>query len=685
MRTLLLIYTLSTSVHAAQVVYQNALSANLAAVDAKGNAYVANSNTVTKLSPNGSTSYSKTVPIVGTWAALAVDASGNVVIAGTTTDDTLPTSTTVLQPKRNPRGTCVATTQNAQAIPCADAFVAKLDPVGNLLWATYLGGSAPEQANGVAVDANGNIFVVGVTNSGDFPVVNGLQSRFGGDADGFITKIAPDGSKILYSSFIGGTMHDIAHAVAVDPDGNAYVAGEGQLGLPSTAGSFGQDCANTGVHAFLIKVSPTGALVYGGCIGSAGSTSAATAVAVDGSDNAFIGGVTTAKDVPVSSGAFDGRTGATYSDFIAKVSPDGATLVYSSLFDGALPGIYSIAVDSSGAAYAAGSTGSSTIMVTGPALQPCTGPSNSAFNFLLKLNPAGSSLTYFSFDDGLQPAISIAVNQADGSLIEASGVVRKISSLDAAGGLYLSPLCVLNGASLMSHFQAGQPGVSPGELVTLEGTGLGPATAVNFNPAANAVPTTLGGTQVLFDGVPAPVVSAQDRQVTVIAPYTLSSKTTTSIQIVYQGTTSKAVTVPVSPVSLAVLTNPVGRPQVLNQDLSVNSINSPAAPGSALILFVTGAGQTLPASLDGQITQTPGMLQVNATAVLQNLSSGLVSLPISMLYAGAAPGRISAVEELKVQIPADLPSYFLSGPGAGNTFLQVSVGTQAITVPVVIR
>jgi uncharacterized protein (TIGR03437 family) len=689
MRTLLLIYTLATvSIHAQQIAFEKTLSANLTAVDAKGNIYAANSGTVTKLNPDGSTAYSNSLAFSATWAGIAVDAPGNLVIVGTTSNDTLPTTTAVLQPKRDTTGTCVTSGQTTQTIPCPDAFVAKLDPSGNLLWATYLGGSAADQANGVAVDSNGNIFVVGVTFSPNFPTVSGLQTRFGGDADGFITKITPDGSKILYSSTIGGSMHDIAHAVAVDPDGNAYVAGEGQIGIPSTAGSFGKDCANTGVHAFLIKIAPSGSLVYGGCIGSAGNTSAATAVAVDSTDNAYIGGVTTASDFPLTSGAFDGSAVAPSSDFIGKVSADGASLVYSSLLDGASPGIYSIAVDSTGAAYAAGATASSSATaITGPALQPCAGPSNSGFNFLLKLNPAGSSLNYFSYENGLQPFISIAL-ATDGSLVEAAGaVVRKFSSLAAGGGLYLSPLCVLNGASLISHFQIGQPGVSPGELVTLEGVGLGPQTGVTFNASSGAAaPTSLGGTQVLFDGVPAPIVSAQDRQVTVIAPYALSSKTQTSIQVVYHGKTSKAVTVPVSPISVAVLSDPAtGRPQVLNGDLSPNSNANPASAGGVIVIFVTGAGQTLPPSLDGQMVQGPGTLGVNTTAVLQNRSTGLVNLPITVLYAGPAPGRLAAIQQVKVQIPSDLPSYFLTGAGGGQTYLQVSFGSQAITVPVVIH
>jgi uncharacterized protein (TIGR03437 family) len=529
------------------------------------------------------------------------------------------------------------------------------------------------------------VLVAGLTFSGDFPIVAGFQAKYAGTASGFVTKIASDGSKILYSSFTGGTGHDSAHAIAVDTAGNAYVVGEALSGISTTAGSFGSACSADVTHGFLAKVSPSGTLVYAGCFGASVSYSTATAVAVDAVGNAYVGGATGAKDFPKTSGAFDARTGVPFYDFIAKISPDGGSLIYSSLFDGDSFGIYSIGVDSTGAVYAGGATDSGNMPVTGPALQPCAGPSYLVYNFLLKLNPAGSGLTYFSFEDAIQHSISV-VPAPDGSVVEAAGLVRKFSSLDGAGGPYLSPLCVLNGTSFVSHLEGGQPGISPGELVTFKGVGLGQATGAIFNVVNNTVGSSLGGTRVLFDGVPAPLVYTQDQQVNVIAPYGLSSKTQTSIQVESQGKLSPPVSIPVSVVSPAVFKNfQTGGPLVLNQDFSLNSVDNPARRGSAIVLFVTGAGQTSPASLDGQVSQGPGGLMANTTAKIENISSSPLELAVSVLYAGPAPGLISAVEQINVQIPADLPSVFLSGVAAGNNFLMVTIGTQTITVPFVVH
>jgi uncharacterized protein (TIGR03437 family) len=673
-------------IHAGQLIYEEKLSSNLLAVDSAGNAFVATSAGLTKLNPDGSVAFSKPVVLNGSWAGMAVDGSGNLVIAGTTGSDALPATAGVIQPNRNNMGTCITPDKTAMPYPCPDAFVAKLDASGNLIWATYLGGSAQEQANAVAVDVTGNIFIVGITQSADFPIVAGFQPKFGGYADGFIAKISPDGTKLLYSSFMGGSGYDIAHGVAVDSAGNAYIAGEGPSGWPTTAASFGSNCADSATHAFLLKVSPAGALVYGGCLGSGVTYSAATAVTVDLAGSAYIGGWTNSQSFPVSAGAFDGRSGGVSdSDFVVKVSPDGGSLVYSSLLDGASFGIYSMAVDSTGSVYAGGSTSSSRMPVTGPALQPCPGSSNLVLNFLMKLNPAGSALLYFSFEDADQHSISVAV-APDGSLLEAAGPVRKITNLEQPGTPYLSQFCVLNGASFRSHLQYGQPGISPGEVVTLTGTGLGPATAPSLALVNGLVGNSLGQTQVFFDGIPAPLLYVQDRQINAVAPYALEGKTQTSIQVQSVAGTTQPVTIPVSSTSVAPFMDfTTGAALLFDQDFSLNSFSKPAVQGGAVVLFVTGAGQTAPPSVDGQVWQGTGALQTSVSAELQNISSSPITVTIPVLYAGPVPGTVSAVQQLNFQIPANLPSPFVSGVAAGNDFLNVTIGAQKVSLPVVVH
>ena len=675
---------LGVAAHAAQIVYQKSIPAFAIAVDPAGNSYAAGSSTVTKLDPAGNIVYSKQPNLVGTWSGIAVDAFGNVVIVGTTTADNLPTTSGVFQPKRNSSGMCVSGDKAALPVPCPDAFVAKLDANGNLAWATYLGGSAPDQANAVALDSSGNVYVAGFTQSADFPSVSAFQTSPGGYADGFVTKISADGTRILYSSFMGGAGYDVAHAIAVDTGGNAYIAGELQgVGLAVPSGGFGQSCVATATNAFLIKVAPAGDhLVYGGCLSGSPSYSAATAVALDSKGAVFLGGYTNSGSFPSTPGAFQSLIQAPFKDFAAKISTDGATLLYSSLFDGASFGILSIAVDPSGAAYITGQTASTAIPITGPALQPCAEPSSLTYNFLLKLNPSGSAPTYFSYEEA---AATVAL-APDGSLYEAFGPLRKIANLDAAGGPFLSRLCVLNGASFASHLDYGQPGISPGEIVTLKGTGIGPIAPPPGPVAVGYFPTSLAGVQVLFDGVAAPLLYVQDRQINVVAPYSLTGKVQTSIQVQNGSQTAQAVTIPVSATSAAVFENlTAGGPLVLNQDFSINNSAHPASRGSAIVLFITGGGQTTPPSTDGQVWQTIGGLQANVSAQLQSINSSPNTAVAPVLYAGPAPTEVSGVQQLNIQIPANLPPAFFSAVTAGNGFLSVTLGAQTITVPVVVQ
>ncbi len=118
----------------------------------------------------------------------------------------------------------------AATIGSADAFAAKWDASGNLLYSTYLGGNRDDSGNGIAVDANGDVYLTGTTSSTDFPIANALQSAFGGGSDittdAFVAKLNPAQNTISYATYLGGTSNDFGNAITVDNAGNAYVAGQ---------------------------------------------------------------------------------------------------------------------------------------------------------------------------------------------------------------------------------------------------------------------------------------------------------------------------------------------------------------------------------------------------------------------------------------------------------------------------
>ena len=179
---------------------------------------------------------------------IAVDAEGNAYLTGSTRSVDFPTAN-ALQP-----------TFGGGEDFFGDAFVAKLNPTGSaLLYSTYLGGSVSEWGSGIAVDAEGNAYVTGVTSSADFPIVNPLQPTLAGDTDAFVAKLNPTGSALVYSTYLGGSERENAFwvgwsegSIAVDAEGNAYVVGStGSTDFPTA----GFQIINGGLaDAFIVKI-----------------------------------------------------------------------------------------------------------------------------------------------------------------------------------------------------------------------------------------------------------------------------------------------------------------------------------------------------------------------------------------------------------------------------------------------
>jgi hypothetical protein len=215
---------------------------------------------VTKLNPTGSALVYSTF-LGGSDAdygnSIAVDASGNVYITGTTFSQDFPT----VNPVQTVKGgdTC-------DGIPCSDAFIAKLNPTGSsLIYSTYLGGGPDingfggfDQGFSIAVDSLGNAYVTGSTNSENFPTLNSVQSSIGGGTcdgspcfDVFVAKLNPAGSSLVYSTYLGGNGDDFGFGMAVDSSGNAYITAKTMsVNFPHTAGAFDTSCSTDGLCNF---------------------------------------------------------------------------------------------------------------------------------------------------------------------------------------------------------------------------------------------------------------------------------------------------------------------------------------------------------------------------------------------------------------------------------------------------
>ena len=275
------------------------------------------------------------------------------------------------------------------------AYPLILDPT--LVYSTLLGGSGDDRAQDVAVDGNGNVYVVGYTSSGDFPANNPIGATRGGD-DAFVVKLNAAGSEVLYSTFLGGSQRDRGHAIAVDNIGNVYVAGDTGSSDFSTAnpldGQFGGSS-----EGFVAKLNASGdGLVYSTFLGGSGGSGAEASfdIAVDSAGNAYITGYTDSRDFPTAN-ARDRFLGGVTDAFVTKLNADGTAFLYSTYLGGWDYELgASIAVDNAGRAYVTGDTSSANFPLTNAMDGTIGGPDG----FVTKLSPSGASLVFSTFLGG---------------------------------------------------------------------------------------------------------------------------------------------------------------------------------------------------------------------------------------------------------------------------------------------
>lgn len=319
-------------------------------------------------------------------AGIAMDAQGFVYVAGTVGSTDFPTTEGAFQRER--KGT-------------SDLYVAKIDRDGKrLVFSTLIGGSAAEFANAIAVDASGNIYIAGQTYSRDYP---GLRDGF---QDGLwrsvITKIGRNGESVnSLFGFPGGEIH----AMTTDAAGSIYFGGM-PGNIPITPGTF----QSPNGDAFVAKLLPSGQLAYASVIGGA-RLDDVLGIAVDKQGNAYLAGVTDSPDFPTTPGAFlernPGYCVSCWRGFVTKVNPTGTALVYSTYLGGTdLEGFddaRGIGVDDAGNAYVTGRTRTIDFPSTPDALLPSLNSTSSRgprAAFVSKLDPSGSRLLYSTFLHG---------------------------------------------------------------------------------------------------------------------------------------------------------------------------------------------------------------------------------------------------------------------------------------------
>jgi hypothetical protein len=301
---------------------------------------------------------------------VAVDTNGFVYVAGQTLSSQFAVNT--------PLSTSGAFQTNYQGgSQAGDAFVAKFGNNGsNLVYFTYLGGSADDAAYGLAVDAAGDVYIAGATESPNFPTKNAIYTNISGvmtphiglyPTDAFVAELAPSGSSLVYSTYLGGENADAAYGVAVDLLGNAYVTGfTYSTNFPVTnaiqnhlACRPNTIYVNNNANAFVAKIGPGGfpllfSTYFGGTNYDLGNS-----IAVDGSGSVYVAGFTDSTNFPTTN-AFQTVLSSTNliggnNGFVAKFAPSGTNLIYSSFLGGTNKDqAFGIAVDAAGNAYVTG-------------------------------------------------------------------------------------------------------------------------------------------------------------------------------------------------------------------------------------------------------------------------------------------------------------------------------------------
>ena len=571
--------------------------------------------------------------------------------------------------------------------------VTKLSADGKtILWQNAVGFVADQ----MAVDANGGVYVIPVTQSGDTSI--------------YVAKLNANGTGIAWKTPVGfippSSLAGWLPVLAADSQGRAYVA------APSDA---------TNGNADVVRLNAAGSAVdY-----TARVTGTPTSIAVDGSSAAFVAGYA------VVQGAVTG--------FLARVAPDGSPGFYSTLPQDSYPSVF---LDASGDAVVFGagllqrldSTGAvtrSTTVLGGGSLLALDVAGNAYITGVTdQLYPVRNSLATCGWNSPSALPVSapetadlLTVVAPDGSLLQstyipgasfnptplvATGPNSAVFVVATAGTnftptqagpflagetgmsflLRLSPnanaqvfplACVGNAATY------GTGRIAPGEIVTLIGNGLGPQQGIATQATLQSpFPTQAANVEVTFDGTPAPLLWVQDAQINVVAPWSLTPGQTTQLCVSYNSVKTNCLTWPVAETAPAVFTVDGVHAAALNQDGTINSAANPAAPGSVVSVFATGLGPITTPQADGTLVGLPlpnNVLPVGVEAKWDApgfpFGMGAGTTPFVVTYAGPAPNLIAGASQINFRI---VP-YHAGPPYGGQIYVSLpSTSSQAFQV-----
>jgi len=640
--------------------------------------------------------------------ASAIDVSGSVYITGVAYGP-VPVTAGAYQ-----------TQAPACASRCGRGFVVKVSADGKqLLYATYLAGSGIEQPNTIAVDSSGIAYIAGFTTSKDFPVTAGAYRSVPGN--GFVSGLNPAGASLIASTYVAAQ----PWRLTLDGAGNVYVVGRTfDPSFAATPGAYQSAIAGQG-DAFILKIDPMlHAALYATLLGGGGDDTA-YAVTVDAAGSAYVAGeakplssADATQPFPVTPGAYGESFHTLRSAFVARLSSDGSTLLFSSLLAGGTA--RDVAIDESGNVYFTGDNVGAlySLPVTTGAFR------GTGAGFAAKLNADASRLLYSTRLPGSPHQLFLIGNHhvllagtsyeqvpttpdaprpcSDGKQTEQFLLELNATASDRVFGTYLKNFIATDGGTVWS---AGAPGAGtildpvplrgtgeigitcvansatfwsgplvPGEIVSIFGIGIGPDQPAYLRlDSEGNVDRSFGGVTVFFNGVAAPLTYASRNQINAVIPFELDGWPGTFVTILKDGVVLPEVNIPVTSASPGVFA-------LVNQDGTINGSSHPAATGSYMTLYLTGVGLMSPAAKTGSVGQgTTAIAQ--RVRVTYHASSGFhyTDTTLTPLYAGDAPTLVQGVAVIVFQV-AGVPSSQVE-----STSLNIGVGGAGITIPITVR
>lgn len=646
--------------------------------------------------------------------ACALDADSNLYLTGYSVSDNFPWTPGSFQTTN--RSPIFGNGFVTKIAPAGDKAV----------FSTYLGGGVDDILYDLALDKNRNIYVVGNSVSSTYPVVGAYQPTNRGNGDAVLTKLNAAGTAILFSTFIGAAGGDTAFGVEVDANDNVFVVGlTSSSTFPTTANALKKELQGPS-DMFLIKFDASGATLQGSTLFGGNQREEPFKLLLDRLGSVYVAGTTSSPGITAVEAVQPQNGGGNDAFVLKVNNSLDSVQMFTYLGGASDDMGLGMALDAGGRVIVAGSAISTNLLTTTNAAQKSHGGSTDAFLAIIDsstaANPFTRSTTRLTFTGTPGAAIPRqqfmiratagvpewtidATTTTGGAWLTAtprSGtgsatIDVAVNTTSLAAGAYEGTLAVNNtrlgtrtvvaviltvgsptgtvpdnGVVSAATFSGGA--VAPGLLVTVFGAGIGPSALTTAQVTSQGtLATTLAETRALFDGVPAPLVYVSATQLSAIVPYSVAGKPATSLQVEYRGVKTNTVSLRVADTAPGLFTansSGKGPGAILNSDNSVNTAANGAPVGGVVVLFGTGEGITDPGGQDGML----------ATSVYpkprQPLTVRIGGKDAEVLYAGAAPGLVAGVFQINVCIPEGVD------PGPQPVVVQIGTASSSPEVTV---